>query len=343
VTGASFGGLKFFGFLLLCFFIGAALSAVLTELARRHGKRSKYIPPMAAEAILLGLFAIGLDVPTGAMRSGGPWVLYFMAGVASMAMGLQNATITRISGAVVRTTHVTGVITDLGLEGVQLLLWYRDKLRSGREGRAGRIFAITRRHPTALRIALLASILGSFILGATVAALIFPHVPRLAMLPPVFFLLGIVLIDWYTPIADVKELDLLSDAELRGIGDVRNILPAGVGIYRLTHHRRDALHGAPDFQAWVERLPKHWRVLILAVSPLTHLDVDAVHDLAGAVRNLHENDRRLLLCGVTRTQFKLLKKHGFLDLLEVEDVCPDLEFAIARSIDLVHRLDAIAR
>lgn len=343
VSGATFGGLKFFGFLLACFFAGAALSAVLTELARRQGKRSKYILPMAAEAILLGLFAIGLDVHTGAMRPGGPWVLYLMAGAASMAMGLQNATITRISGAVVRTTHVTGVITDLGLEGVQLLLWYRDKLRSGREGRAGRIFAITRRHPTALRIALLGSILGSFILGAMIAALVFPHFPRLAMLPPVLFLLWIILTDWYTPIADVKELDLLGDAELRGIGDVKAILPPGVGIYRLTHHRRDTQHGAPDFQAWVERLPKHWRVLILAVSPLTHLDVDAVHDLSSAVKNLHENDRRLLLCGVTRAQFKLLKKHGFLDLLDVEDVCPDLEFAIARSIDLMHHAETIAR
>jgi uncharacterized membrane protein YoaK (UPF0700 family) len=342
-TGGRPSGVIFFGFLLLCFLAGAALSAVLTELARRGGRRSKYILPMASEAILLGLFAIGVDVHTGAMRPGGMWVLYWMAGVASMAMGLQNATITRISGAVVRTTHLTGVITDLGLEGVQLLLWYRDKLRGGREGRAGRVFAITRRHPTALRIALLASILGSFILGATVAALIFPHWPRLAMLPPVFFLLWIILTDWYSPIADVKELDLLSDAELRGIGDVKAILPPAVGIYRLTHHRRDAQHAAPDFQAWVERLPEHWRVLILAVSPLTHLSVDAVHDLCMAVKNLHEQNRRLVICGVTRAQFKVLKKHGFLDLLEVEDVCPDLEFAIARSIDLAHRPDVIAR
>ncbi len=37
-------------------------------------------------------------------------------------MGLQNATITKISGAVIRTTHLTGVTTDLGIETVQYLM-----------------------------------------------------------------------------------------------------------------------------------------------------------------------------------------------------------------------------
>ncbi|WP_408735222.1 YoaK family protein [Acetobacter pasteurianus] len=36
--------------------------------------------------------------------------------VLSFVMGLQNATVTRISGSVVRTTHVTGMLTDLGIE-----------------------------------------------------------------------------------------------------------------------------------------------------------------------------------------------------------------------------------
>jgi len=36
-------------------------------------------------------------------------------------MGLQNAVITKISRAVIRTTHVTGLITDLGIELGKLL------------------------------------------------------------------------------------------------------------------------------------------------------------------------------------------------------------------------------
>ena len=38
------------------------------------------------------------------------------------AMGLQNSLVTRLSGAVVRTTHLTGVLTDLGIEGAR---WFR--------------------------------------------------------------------------------------------------------------------------------------------------------------------------------------------------------------------------
>ena len=31
-------------------------------------------------------------------------------------MGLQNAVITKISNAEIRTTHITGLVTDLGIE-----------------------------------------------------------------------------------------------------------------------------------------------------------------------------------------------------------------------------------
>ena len=85
-------------------------------------------------------------------------------------MGLQNATITKISGAVVRTTHLTGVVTDLGLEGVQYLLWFYDRTRGGgadRRAHGGVPCAGLRvpPQPSLLRVALLASIFGSFLFG----------------------------------------------------------------------------------------------------------------------------------------------------------------------------------
>ena len=44
------------------------------------------------------------------------------------AMGLQNALVTRISNAVVRTTHLTGLFTDLGIELSQLCFAREKKL-----------------------------------------------------------------------------------------------------------------------------------------------------------------------------------------------------------------------
>jgi uncharacterized membrane protein YoaK (UPF0700 family) len=38
-------------------------------------------------------------------------------------MGLQNAMITKLSGAEIRTTHMTGIVTDIGIEFGKLLYW----------------------------------------------------------------------------------------------------------------------------------------------------------------------------------------------------------------------------
>jgi uncharacterized membrane protein YoaK (UPF0700 family) len=38
-------------------------------------------------------------------------------------MGLQNALFTNFSGAVVRTTHVTGLLTDIGIHFGHLIRW----------------------------------------------------------------------------------------------------------------------------------------------------------------------------------------------------------------------------
>ena len=41
----------------------------------------------------------------------------------SFIMGLQNAAVTKMSAAQIRTTHMTGVITDLGIELGKMLYW----------------------------------------------------------------------------------------------------------------------------------------------------------------------------------------------------------------------------
>jgi uncharacterized membrane protein YoaK (UPF0700 family) len=38
-------------------------------------------------------------------------------------MGLQNAMITKLSGAEIRTTHMTGIVTDIGIELGKLFYW----------------------------------------------------------------------------------------------------------------------------------------------------------------------------------------------------------------------------
>lgn len=45
--------------------------------------------------------------------------------VLSFIMGLHNAIVTKISKAEIRTTHMTGIVTDLGIELGRLLYWNR--------------------------------------------------------------------------------------------------------------------------------------------------------------------------------------------------------------------------
>src|SRR4051812_8574368 len=47
-----------FGVVLAYFFFGAVSSAIMTETARRRGQKSKYILPVAVEAVLLCLMAL---------------------------------------------------------------------------------------------------------------------------------------------------------------------------------------------------------------------------------------------------------------------------------------------
>jgi uncharacterized membrane protein YoaK (UPF0700 family) len=88
---------------MLAFVLGAAISGAVLDstrlaLGRRYG-------------LLLALEG-GLFVAAAHLFAGGDAVGLLPAALAS---GLQNAIATQYSGAVVRTTHVTGIATDLGI------------------------------------------------------------------------------------------------------------------------------------------------------------------------------------------------------------------------------------
>ena len=117
-------GLALAGLVSLSAFIaGAITTTLLISWARRHALRSKYALALLLEALLLLLFGLvganlksfaNLLVPTAVL------LLCFI-------MGLQNALLTKVSQAEIRTTHMTGVITDLGIELGRLIYWNQSK------------------------------------------------------------------------------------------------------------------------------------------------------------------------------------------------------------------------
>jgi hypothetical protein len=197
------------------------------------------------------------------------------------------------------------------------------------------VLRVSQRHPSAQRLALLAGIFASFLFGSIMGALAYRHVPSAAMVAPVGFLVLIVVMERLTPVADVREIDQLSDPELKLHGIVKSLLPPELGLYRLSHHRADQAHKPPDFHAWSEHWPQHWRVVLLSVSSMTYFNTNSVEDLREVVERMHAEGRELVLAGITPRQYKVLVGGGLTDVLDVENVCPDLEFAIARGIELV--------
>lgn len=95
--------------LVAAFIIGAFISGLLIEAGRKRGVRAIYAYSIGFEAALL--VALGL----GDLWISGEWSGVRLILGLSFVMGLQNAATSRISNSRVRTTHVSGMATDVGL------------------------------------------------------------------------------------------------------------------------------------------------------------------------------------------------------------------------------------
>ncbi len=99
---------------IVAFLLGAATSSVLVNVARARSLASVYAIPLLLEAVLLLGFGVAgardgaAGLPPG---SGAPAVMLLC-----FIMGLQNALISKVSRSEIRTTHITGTITDIGIE-----------------------------------------------------------------------------------------------------------------------------------------------------------------------------------------------------------------------------------
>ena len=152
--------------LVLCFFGGAFIASVMIE-SRFLGVPSAraYALALATESLLLLLFTLLSYVTVSAH----PRVRDAETALLCAAMGLQNALVSRLSGAVVRTTHLTGVVTDLGIESAR---WFRFWRRTLSE--VTRLQLVLGRNPAerpaAPKVLLLGTIAASFLAGASAGA-----------------------------------------------------------------------------------------------------------------------------------------------------------------------------
>jgi len=153
---------------LLAFLAGAACTAVLVNWARQNHLRSEYALPLLLEAGLLlvfGLLGATLNRQT-------PFAVPLTVLVLAFTMGLQNALVSKISASQIRTTHMTGVITDMGIELGKLFYWNQGARPPELQVRANRI-----------KLRLHAMLLGAFMAGGVVGAAGFKYLGFVWVLP----------------------------------------------------------------------------------------------------------------------------------------------------------------
>lgn len=151
----------------ISFVCGAATSAIMINWARRRKLHSEFAMSLMLEATLLLLFGflgtnlklfVGFFVPATVL------LLCYL-------MGLQNAIITKVSNAEIRTTHMTGNSTDLGIELGKLVFW------NGGDSASGRVVANRE------KLGVHAALISLFVIGGFLGAIGFKRVGYLSTIP----------------------------------------------------------------------------------------------------------------------------------------------------------------
>lgn len=154
---------------ILSFVLGAASTAIMVNYSRRNAAGNIYMPPLLVEAGLLLVFGLmGANLQMHEFIN-----LSLTAILLCYVMGLQNALVTKISNAEIRTTHVTGLVTDIGIELGKLVYWNRqaDGVRD--------IHVVANRKKLRVHLTLVVS----FFIGGVIGALGFKHVGFSSTIP----------------------------------------------------------------------------------------------------------------------------------------------------------------
>jgi uncharacterized membrane protein YoaK (UPF0700 family) len=159
---------------LLLFLAGAMASSLLISKIGRDKAFAYTVPILVIILILLFVAVFGHHYHHLL-----PETEYY-AGSLLFAMGMQNAMVSMISGSVVRTTHLTGMFTDLGIDLSSAILSHK------------LINANLKR-----RILLRLTIIISFLCGGLAGGVIFLKIDFAAFYIPVGLLLTVLFYDYF--------------------------------------------------------------------------------------------------------------------------------------------------
>jgi uncharacterized membrane protein YoaK (UPF0700 family) len=139
----------------ICIFIlGIALGTIVVELEERRAVRHPFVALYCVEIALLASFWVLFAnvAPSGSVGVGRGWPFFVLAGLLTLSMGLQNATLRRVGDQSVPTTYVTGLMTSFAEALAHLVVPHRYQT------------------PATRRIAIVLALWGGYIVGAVAAS-----------------------------------------------------------------------------------------------------------------------------------------------------------------------------
>lgn len=159
----------------LFFLLGSFTSNFLAELVALKKPNLLHVIPVSIEIAILtsvGFFGTQADLAS----SEGKWIAFSML----FAMGIQNSLVTKISQSTVRTTHLTGLFTDLGIELSQLFFYKKQ----------------TERKRLNASISLRLSIISFFFIGCISGGFMYTFLELKTLFVSAFFLLIALMYDY---------------------------------------------------------------------------------------------------------------------------------------------------
>ena len=116
----NFGQAVIFLLFIIAFLSGAFCSNLIVEIISKVNERFINAVPVGIEISILTFVAFLSPATIHSRANAVACLLLF-------SMGLQNALVTSLSNSVVRTTHLTGLFTDLGIELSQLFFYKKEE------------------------------------------------------------------------------------------------------------------------------------------------------------------------------------------------------------------------
>jgi uncharacterized membrane protein YoaK (UPF0700 family) len=157
------------------FLIGSFTSSFLSEYMLRISPEFSHVVPISLEITILSIIGI-IGEQSDLNNLNGKLIAFAML----FAMGIQNSLVTKISQSTVRTTHLTGLFTDLGIELSQLFFYKKTDER--------------KRLKTSIFLRL--SIITFFFVGCVSGGFIYQKIEMKTLLVAAFFLIIALFYDY---------------------------------------------------------------------------------------------------------------------------------------------------